>query len=136
MAWFANRTPAGQSQRHLFRWRFGRARGEPSRDLGLGRRRAHRVDLHAPVFLYGSMKDEPFSERSETIDVCANGALVAVNACVFPEQRILLTNLQTQQDLKCRVVRIDKHRIAVALEFVEPCPRFWGIDFASASSQG
>jgi hypothetical protein len=136
MAWFANRISTGQSQRHLFRWRFGHAGRETSREGGLGRRRAHRVDLHAPVFLYGSMKGEPFSEHSETIDVCANGALVAVNARVFPEQRILLTNLQTQQDLKCRVVRIDKHRIAAAVEFLEPCPRFWCIDFAAAPSQG
>ena len=77
-----------------FPWRFGHAGRETSREGGLGRRRAHRVDLLAPVFLYGSMKGEPFSEHSETIDVCANGALVAVNARVFPEQRILLTNLK------------------------------------------
>jgi hypothetical protein len=79
------------------------------------------------------LKGEPFSEYSETIDVCVHGALVAVNARVFPHQRILLTNLQTQQDLKCRVVRIDSRRNTAALEFIEPCPRFWRIDFTPYS---
>jgi hypothetical protein len=94
------------------------------------------VDLSAPVFLYGSMEGEPFSEYSETIDVSIHGALVVVRAGVFPAQRILLTNLQTQQDLKCRVVRIDNNRNAAALEFLEPCPRFWCIDFAPTSDRG
>ena len=66
--------------------------------------------------------------------MCATGALVAVRARVFPEQRILLTNLQTQQDLKCRVVRVDPKRKAAALEFLEPSPTFWRIDFAPRPS--
>ena len=104
----------------------------PSR-RNLGKRRAHRVGLHAPVFLYGSLNGEPFSEASETMDVCTNGALVAVRARVFPEQRILLTNLQTQQELKCRVVRVDPARKAAALEFLDPCPGFWRIHFSPHS---
>jgi PilZ domain len=134
MAWFANRKSAEQSKWHLFRWPLGHAGPEMSGHRGLGKRRAHRVDLNAPVFLYGSMKGEPFFECSETIDVSIHGALVAVHARVFPAQNILLTNLQTQQDLKCRVVRIDDNRNAAALEFLEPCPRFWCIDFASTST--
>jgi hypothetical protein len=133
MAWFTTRR---QSKRHLFRWSLGRAAGEAPVDRSLGKRRAHRVDLNAPVFLYGSLKGEPFSEYSETIDVCMHGALVAIQARLFPEQRILLTNLQTQQDLKCRVVRLDSHRNAVALEFLESSPRFWCIDFASVTTLG
>jgi hypothetical protein len=92
------------------------------------------VCLAAPVFLYGLINGQPFFGYSETIDVCTNGALVGTNAPLLPEQRILLTNMQTQQDLKCRVVRIDKHGRAAALEFLEPCPRFWCIEFASPST--
>jgi len=62
------------------------------------RRRAHRVNLNAPVFLYGSTNGGPFSEYSETVDVSVNGTLVAVNAHLIPKQRILLTNLQTEED--------------------------------------
>jgi hypothetical protein len=134
MAWFAKRKSAGQSKWRLFRWPLELAAPETSGRRGLGKRRAHRVDLHAPVFLYGSMTGEPFFECSETIEVSIHGALVAVHARLFPAQRILLTNLQTQQDLKCRVVRIDNNRSAAALEFLEPCPRFWCIDFATTST--
>ena len=92
------------------------------------------MDLIMPVFVYGSINGEPFSEISETLDVSVKGALVAINVGVVPEQRVLLTNLQTQRDLKCRVVRIDGHKRAAALEFLEPCPSFWCIDFASPST--
>jgi hypothetical protein len=134
MGWFAKRRSTGQSKGQLFRSLLGRAAWKTAVNRGLGKRRAHRVDLSAPVFLYGSMNGEPFSEYSETIDVCVNGALVPLNARLFPEQRVLLTNLQTQQDLKCRVVRIDIRRRAAALEFLEPCPQFWCIDFGGPST--
>jgi len=113
MGWFAKRKPG---------------------DRVLGKRKAQRVDLSAPVFVYGSINGEPFSEISQTLDVCIKGALLIINVRLVPEQRVLLTNLQTQQDVKCRVVRIDNHRMAAALEFLEPCPRFWRIDFASPST--
>ncbi len=136
MAPISHRKSARKSRWRLFRWPF--AHVHPARSAATNRRdsgkpRAHRVGLNAPVFLYGSLKGEPFSEVSETINVCATGALVAVRARVFPEQRILLTNLQTQQDLKCRVVRVDPKRKAAALEFLEPSPTFWRIDFAPRS---
>lgn len=134
MAWFTNRKATGQSKRHFFRWPFGNA-ARPERDhRDLGKRRSHRMGLHARVFLYGSLKGEPFSECSDTIDVCIHGALVPVKARVVPEQRVLLTNLHTQRDLECRVVRVDKKRNAAALEFVEPCPQFWSIGFAPDST--
>jgi hypothetical protein len=129
MAWITNRISYMHSKR---RWSIGR---DASSDCGLGKRRAHRVDLSAPVFLYGSMNGEPFAACSETFNVCVSGALVSTSARLFPEQRVLMTNLQTEQDVKCRVVRIDRHRIAAALQFLESCPRFWCIDFASASSR-
>lgn len=134
MGWFTERRPVGQSERNLFRWFLGNAARKSSGDRILGKRWAHRVDLSAPVFVYGSINGEPFSEISKTLDVSVNGALVAINVRVVPEQRVLMTNLQTQQDLKCRVVRIDTHRRAVALEFLEPCPGFWCIDFAAPTA--
>jgi hypothetical protein len=138
MALPPNRKSASESRWRLFRWPFTNA--QPNRPAtasrrDLGKRRAHRVGLNAPVFLYGSLRGEPFAEVSETIDVCSNGALIAVSARVFPEQKILLTNLQTQQDLKCRVVRIDAKRKAAALEFLDPCPSFWRIVFAPPSTR-
>jgi hypothetical protein len=134
MAWFTNRRPNGQPKRSLFRRLLGRAAEKSSRERIPEKRHAHRVDLSAPVFVYGSINGEPFSEISKTLDVCVKGALVATSVDMVPEQRVLLTNLQTQRDLECRVVRIDAHRGAAALEFLEPCPGFWCIDFASTST--
>ena len=133
MALLPNRKSTRESRWRLFRWPFANEQRSGSSRRDLDKRRAHRIGLNAPVFLYGSLKGEPFSEVSETLDVCAHGALVTVRARVFPEQRILLTNLQTQQDLKCRVVRVDSARKAAALEFLDPCPSFWRIDFAPSS---
>jgi hypothetical protein len=136
MDWFAKRRMAGRLHRHLLGPPWGYAAWETSDDLTRERRRAQRVDLSAAVFLYGLENTEPFCEHSRTIDVSINGALVSANARLFVGQRILLTNLQTQQDLTCQVVRIDTRRIAAALEFLERDPRFWRIDFIPASSQG
>jgi hypothetical protein len=133
MAWFTTQRLAAPSKRHLLRRLLGYAARRISRSHGAEKRRAHRVCLSAPVFLYGSVKGRPFFECSETVDVCAKGALVGTNAPLLPEQCILLTNMQTQQDLKCRVVRIDNHRKSVALEFLESCPHFWRIEFAPPS---
>ena|SRR5215472_6852252 len=134
MAWFTKRSPLGQSKRILFGWVLGHPAQKAQSNRVPGKRRAHRVNLSAPVFLYGAINGEPFSEMSKTLDVCVNGALVAINVRVFPEQRILLTNLQTERDLKCRVVRIDARKKTAALEFLEPCPAFWCIEFASPST--
>jgi hypothetical protein len=131
MAWFTNRKPNGQPKRNLFRRLLGRAAEKSSGERIPEKRHAHRVDLSAPVFVYGSINGEPFSEISKTLDVCVKGALVATDVRVVPGQRVLLTNLQTERDLKCRVVRVDVGRKAAALEFLEPCPGFWCIEFGS-----
>jgi len=134
MAWFTSRKSPAQSKGHLFRWLLGEAAWKILGSHGPEKRRAHRVYLSVPVFLYGSKDGQPFSEHSATIDVCTNGVLVGFNTPLLPEQRILLTNLRTQQDRKCRVVRIDNDRKVVALEFLESCPCFWRIDFAPPST--
>jgi PilZ domain len=131
MPWVRKRKSAGRSGRSLLkslRQAVWRGTG------GAKRRQGHRVDLKTTVFLYGSVNGEPFYEYSETIDESSDGALVSVNSRLAPGQQVLITNLHTQQDLTCRIVRIDIHRIAAALAFIEPCPRFWSIDFASPSS--
>jgi hypothetical protein len=133
MAWLRKRRAERQSKWNFFRWLLGHEAPKSAGNRNPEKRRAHRVDLRVPVFLYGSMNGEPFSEISKTLDVCVKGALVSVNLRVIPYQRLLLTNLQTERDLKCRVVRVDTHRRAIALEFLEPCPDFWCVDFVSPS---
>jgi hypothetical protein len=91
-------------------------------------RRATRVPLAMPVLLYGRMGEEPFQEHTETINVSVNGGLVPVTAEVSCSQKLILTNLQTSEELACRVARVtktDRGTILAGLEFLEPAPSFW-----------
>jgi hypothetical protein len=49
----------------------------------------------------------------------------------------MVTNLQTNEDALCRVARLVRGsdgRTFAALEFVQPAPRFWAIEFARPSA--
>lgn len=92
-------------------------------------RRAQRVQASMPVLLYGHTEGEPFQEQAETIDVSANGGLVPVETGVLRSQKLILTNLLTNQELACRVARVVRTRegkILAGIEFLEPAASFWG----------
>ena len=98
------------------------------------RRRSYRVSLSTPVSVYGWTDDQPFSESTETLNVSAGGGLIPLSVCVSPSQELILTNLQTDQDLTCRVVRSSRAqdgKILVGLDFMQISPNFWQIDFIS-----
>jgi hypothetical protein len=99
------------------------------------KRRAHRVLATTPVFIYGRIENagEPFAENTKTINLSARGGLVPLSAHVFPAQKLMVTNLQTGQDLLCRVARVQPTsggETFIGLEFLEPAPLFWCIEFA------
>lgn len=98
-------------------------------------RRAVRVRVSLPVLLYGRMESEPFAETTETINVSARGGLMPVRSHVNPSQNLILTNVQTNQELKCRVVRLECGKngaVLAGLEFLEPSPSFWGHSVSSS----
>jgi hypothetical protein len=98
------------------------------------RRRSYRVALATPVFVYGWLADEPFSENTETLNVSANGSFLPLSGSVVPSQELILTNLQTNEDLSCRVarsIRTEDGTILVGLDFLQALPNFWQIDFVS-----
>src|ERR1700688_4012075 len=100
------------------------------------RRRGCRVALSTPVFVYGWLADKPFSENTETLNVSAVGGLVPLSAKVIPSQELVLTNLQTNEDLPCRVarsIRAEDGKTLVGLDFLQASPNFWQIDFVSNS---
>jgi hypothetical protein len=91
-------------------------------------RRATRVPLAMPVLIYGRMGEGPFQEHTETINVSVNGGLVGVTCDVSCSQKLILTNLQTNEELACRVARVTKTArgtTLAGLEFLQPAPRFW-----------
>jgi hypothetical protein len=98
------------------------------------RRRSYRVALATPVFVYGWLGDQPFAESTETLNVSAGGGLMALSERVNPAQELILTNLQTNEDLTCRVARSIKTedgKILVGLDFAQASPNFWQISFVS-----
>jgi hypothetical protein len=100
------------------------------------RRRGSRVALATPVFVYGWLLDEPFSENTATLNVSAVGGLIQLSAKVIPSHELILTNLKTNEDLHCRVarsIRAGDGKTLVGLDFLQASPNFWQIDFVSKS---
>jgi hypothetical protein len=116
--------------------RFGREAKSERKHLLIEQRRGRRVRAAMHILLYGRLADEPFQERTETIDVSSHGGLFPVSAPVVPSQKLIITNLETDEDLACRVtrlVRTEQGRTLAGVEFLQPSLRFWG---AAVSSYG
>lgn len=113
----------------LRRWLRPGGESRDSRTLRLEQRRGRRVRAGMPVLLYGRLADEPFQEHTRTIDVSSHGGLFPVTAAVVPAQKLILTNLETNDDLACRVARLiqtEGGTTLAAVEFLQPSLRFWG----------
>lgn len=98
-----------------------------------GRRRSMRVLLNVPVAVKGkTANNQEFDEETATLVVNAHGALLSVAAQLAAAQEITLDNKATKTSQKCRVVyvgRAQAGKAQVGVEFVEPSPSFWQIDF-------
>src|ERR1700747_2503536 len=121
----------------LPRWR---ALGREARDTArpaAEKRRDHRVAASMPVLVYGHSAHAPFAEPATTMNVSRTGGLVPLSNQVIRFQKLIVTNLQTDEDAICRVarfIRTDDGHNFVALEFLRPTPHFWAIDFAGDSN--
>jgi c-di-GMP-binding flagellar brake protein YcgR len=96
------------------------------------RRRDHRVSAFLPVFVYGHSHNEPFTEHAVTLNVSANGGLLSLSRELAPSQQFLVANVQTNEELPCRIARTIKTQARTTLvgfEFLRPAPRFWSIEF-------
>jgi hypothetical protein len=96
------------------------------------RRRDHRVSAFLPVFVYAHSHDEPFAEHAVTLNVSASGGLLSVSRDVVPSHQLLIANLQTDEELPCRIARVTKSQagtVLVGFEFMRPAPGFWSIEF-------
>lgn len=81
-----------------------------------------------PVWIYGWLDGEPFSESSETVNVCTAGGLIPIASEVRRLQKLILTNLQTNEEVTCRVARVEKARgggLLAGLEFLQVGGQFW-----------
>src|SRR5579872_383340 len=106
---------------------------KPALVLDPGRRRSMRVLLSVPIQVSGKdNKNKDFQEDTRTLVVNAHGALIALAAAVAAGQQVKIANHATRQSRDCRIVHLgNSHsgRVQVGIEFVDPSPSFWQIDF-------
>jgi hypothetical protein len=118
-----------------------RKRDTPTEDrLGLGttrqKRRSERVKWSVPVLVMTeTLEHKPAQEVTQTIAVNAHGGLFKLKMEVLAGQPMVLVNMQTNLEKRCRVVLV-KHlpaaEIGVAFEFAIPAPEFWSMKLPPA----
>ena len=90
------------------------------------------VTVHGAGAVDGSIKREPFSEKTRTVLIFANGAVIRLSAPVGPGQLLFLSNENTKKEVVCQVTKSKNYRNVsgyVELEFTEPIVGFWGMRF-------
>ncbi len=108
----------------------------------LNRLRADAVSLDVPVRVHGSrVKEvvrgvtphtEPFEEEASTMIVFPHGGVVRMATAVGVGQMLVLTNLRTNQDAICRVVKVRAYsnsQAYVEVEFTHRQAGYWGVHF-------
>lgn len=97
------------------------------------RPRKTRARVAIPIFVYGrSSSDAPFKEITRTVEVDANGCLIQLETVVAKDQPLLVTNMNTKEEMPCTVASLQnsaKGQNGVVLRFAQPSPRFWGLAF-------
>jgi hypothetical protein len=96
-------------------------------------RRSSRVFMRIRVVAEGkNARGRKFKEACNTIVVNAHGGLILLQQEVEMGAMVVLTNPFTWEELESRVVFVgddsDKGQ-RVGLEFLNPAPRFWGVEF-------
>lgn len=103
---------------------------EPEAQVGPARR-TQRVKIALPLIVRGA----DFQEKSHTVAVSAHGCLVMLKATVARGDQIWLINPRTVEELPAQVVSLgnrDGEKLPVGVEFSEPSPLFWRINFPPA----
>jgi carbon monoxide dehydrogenase subunit G len=91
-----------------------------------------RVLLSVPISVSGKIKTENFNEDTRTLVVNAHGALMSLAAEVTAGQTLTISNKTSRQSRECRLIYVGSTQAGksqVGLEFLEPSPGFWQIDF-------
>lgn len=91
-------------------------------------RRTRRVHIVLPLLVRGT----DFHEKTTTVAVSAHGCLVMLAARVAHGDQVWLIHPKTAEEMPGRVVSMGKPEGAktpVGIEFSEPSPIFWRINF-------
>lgn len=96
-------------------------------------RRSQRLLLQMPVLVQGVTQGaRSFLEETKTLVVNAHGALIVLSRTVACGEELVLKNQKSQEERPCKVVFLgpaDSGKNQVGVEFTQPAPFFWHIDF-------
>jgi hypothetical protein len=102
-------------------------------------RRSQRVVARVRVRVSRKEDEKREPETSHTLVVNAHGALLTLVMEVRPEEILAVKNVNSGEERCSRVVRVSGEAATekvsekeVAIEFTEPAPHFWKIDFPPA----
>ena len=96
---------------------------------------AHEVRVKATGKKAGER--ELFSEETFSVLVFENGGVIQLSSAVAPGQLLFLSNMESKREVVAQVIRKRAYKPTtcyVELEFAEPAPGFWGMEFSAASA--
>ena len=96
------------------------------------RRRSMRILLSVPISVSGKTSAGNFTEETRTLVVNAHGALISLAANVAVGETVTILHKASGQLRECRMIykgSVQAGKSQVGVEFVQPCPIFWQIDF-------
>lgn len=100
------------------------------------KRRSERVKLSVPVVVTTeTLEHEQVQEVTRTVTVNAHGGLFKLKMEVLVGQPMVLSNMETKLEERCRVVRVEQlpgAEFGVAFEFDQPTAKFWPVTFPPA----
>ena len=80
---------------------------------------------------------ELFTEETASVLVHEKGGVIQLSAAVAPGQLLFLANVESKREVVAQVKRKRAYKPTscyVELEFAEPAPRFWGMEFSAATA--
>jgi periplasmic protein TonB len=100
---------------------------------------AHEVRVKATGARPGNAAGERelFSESTSAVLVFEKGGVIRLAAAVTPGQLLFLSNEESKREVVAQVMRKRAYRPTecyVELEFTEPAPKFWGMEFSAATA--
>jgi hypothetical protein len=88
-----------------------------------------------PVLVYGGRKDEePFWEETNVRLLNLRGGLIILATSVEPGQQLILMNVATEEDQRCRVAFVGEQHLGrsmIGIQFNWLVQEFWHIDGAT-----
>jgi hypothetical protein len=85
-----------------------------------------------PVLVYGRRKDEePFREETNVRLLNLRGGLITLATSVEPGQQLILMNVATEEDQRCRVAFVGEQHLGrsmIGIQFNWLTQKFWHID--------